>query len=123
MSSIARPMLSALLAEQRDLEGRIRDLQASPGDTLAVGAALLKFAAREDAAFATLAPWLDPAAHAELAAEHQQFAEDLELLEWLLRTTPASPDVPMLTLSLIRRMRQHVDRDGRLLARAVMLHP
>jgi len=122
MSSMAQPMLSALLAEQRDLEGRIRELQASPSDALAVGEALLAFAAREDEAFSTLAPLLDPAAHAELAAEHQQFAEDLELLEWLLRTTPGSPDVPMLTMSLIRRMRQHIDRDGRLLARAATLH-
>ena len=122
MSSMAQPMLSELLAEQRELEGRIHELQASPSDTLAVGEALLAFAAREDEAFSTLAPLLDPAAHAELAAEHQQFAEDLELLDWLHRTTPGSPDVSMLTTSLIRRMRQHIDRDGRLLARAATLH-
>ena len=122
MSSTAQPMLTALLAEQRELEGRIHELQASPTQTLAVGEALLAFADREDEAFSALAPLLDPAAHAELAAEHQQFAEDLELLDWLLRTTPASPDVPVLTMALIRRMRQHVDRDGRLLSRAATLH-
>lgn len=115
-------LLAALLDEQRDLEGRIHELQTSPAETLAVGGALLAFAAREDEAFSALAPLLDPAVHAEMTAEHEQFAEDLDLLEWLLRTTPASPDVPVLTASLIRRMRQHIDRDGRLLARAAALH-
>ena len=122
MFSGAQPVLAALIAEQRGLEGRIAVLQESPTEALALGDALLAFAAREDEAFAALAPLLDPAAQAELAAEHQQFAEDLELLEWLLRTTPASPDIPVLTTSLIRRMRQHIDRDGRLLSRATALH-
>ena len=122
MFSGAQPVLAALIAEQRGLEGRIAVLQESPTETLALGDALLAFAAREDEAFAALAPLLDPAAQAELAAEHQQFAEDLELLKWLLRTTPASPDIPVLTTSLIRRMRQHIDRDGRLLSRATALH-
>lgn len=122
MSSNSQSMLGALIAEQRELEARIHDLRTSPRDTLKLGESLLAFAEREDQAFSALTPLLDPAAQAELAAEHQQFAEDLELLEWLLRTSPASPDVAVLTASLIPRMRQHISRDGRLLSRAAALH-
>jgi hypothetical protein len=64
---------------------------------------------------------LDPSIHRDMAREHEEFAEDLELLRWLLETTPDSPDLVVLTESLVRRMRQHVERDGRLLARAVLL--
>ena len=58
---------------------------------------------------------LDPNIQRELAREHEAFAEDLELLQWLLETTPDSPDVVLLTESLVRRLRQHLERDGRLL--------
>lgn len=120
MSPTGLSTLAALLADQRELEARIRDL-ASPRQTLVVGDSLLRFAAREDEAFSVLAPLLDPAVQRELAAEHRQIAEDLELLDWLVRTTPESPDVSVLTASLVRRMREHIDRDGRLLARATVL--
>jgi len=92
-----------------------------PEDALVAGRALLAFADYEDEAFSGLAPLLDPAARQELVTEHQQIAEDLILLDWLLHTTPDSPDVAVLTASLLRRMRQHLDRDGRLLARAAGL--
>jgi hypothetical protein len=114
-------MLGALIAEQRELEARIHDLHASPRETLVVGEALLAFAAREDEAFSALAPLLDPAVQAELSAEHHRIAEDLELLDWLLQTSPMSPDVSVLTASLVRRMRLHICRDGRLLSRAAAL--
>lgn len=121
MRSTGQPVLAALLAEQRDLEARIHDLESDPRQVLAVGSSLLAFAAREHEAFDTLAPLLDPAVEAELSSEHRQFAEDLELLQWMVQTTPDSPDVAILTCSLIRRMRQHIDRDGRLLSRASAL--
>lgn len=110
--------LAALLAEQRALEQRIHELGPCVEETLIVGQALLSFAEREGNAFSAVTPWLDPAVHQELAMEHQQIAEDLQLLDWLVRTTPDSPDVTVLTAALLRRMRQHIDRDGRLLARA-----
>lgn len=115
--------LAAVLEEQRALEARIHDRTPCPEEALIVGDALLAFAGREDKAFSAVAPLLDPAAQQELAAEHQQIAEDLTLLDWLIRTTPDSPDVIVLTTSLVRRMRQHIDRDGRLLARAAGLTP
>jgi hypothetical protein len=121
MPSIGQNTLASLIAEHVQLEERINDLRSSPEQTLAAGKALLEFAAREDEAFAVLSPLLDPAVQAEMRTEHELIAEDLEVLEWLLQTTPDSPDVAVLTLSLVRRMRQHVDRDSRLLARAAAL--
>jgi len=113
--------LTALLAQQRALQERAQTMGDRVEDALAMGAALLAFAAREDQAFSALTPLLDPAARQELAAEHEEISEDLGLLDWLLRTTPDSPDIAVLTASLLRRMRQHIDRDGRLLARAAGL--
>lgn len=118
MSTIDPTTLTSLIAEQSALDARIHGVDASPGQTLALGQALLAFGAREHEAFAAL---LDTAVRQELQAEHQQIADDLELLEWLVRVSPDSPDVTILTASLARRMRQHIDRDGRLLARAAML--
>ena len=114
-------MLAALVAEQRTLDGVLRALPADPRQVLLAGEAVLQFAGHEEQALAAVSPLLDPAVHAELAREHEEFGEDLELLRWLLETTPDSPDVAVLTASLVRRMRQHVERDGRLLARAVLL--
>jgi len=113
--------LTSLIEVQSALDARIHALDGSPLQTLAVGEALLAFGAREHEAFASLAPLLDATVGAELQAEHQQIADDLELLDWLLRMSPDSPDIAMLTASLVRRMRQHSDRDGRLLARAAAL--
>ena len=121
MPSNGHRILDALIAEHRDLQMYIESLLASPRETLAAGEALLAFAKHEDAAFSALTPLLDPAVSAELCAEHEQIADDLDLLDWLLRTAPDSPDLPVLTTSLVRRMRRHIDRDGRLLARAAGL--
>ena len=120
--SIDPVALASLIAAQSVLDLRIHALAVSPQQTLAVGAALLAFGAREHEAFASLEPILDAAVRDELQAEHRQIAEDLELLDWLVRMSPDSPDVAMLTASLVRRMRQHSDRDGRLLARVAALH-
>jgi hypothetical protein len=123
MRSNGGSILEALIAEHRDLQTHIEGLLASPRETLAAGEALLAFAKHEDEAFSALTLLLDPAARAELNAEHERIAEDLELLGWLLQTAPDSPDLPVLTTSLVRRMRRHIDRDGRLLARAAVLTP
>lgn len=116
--SLSHSTLAALLAEQRSLEEQVHDLRLCAEETLRVGQALLAFAHREDQAFSAVAPLLDPVVQPDLAVEHQQLAEDLQLLEWLVQTTPESPDILVLTVSLRGRMRQHVDRDGRLLSRA-----
>ncbi|HVL69046.1 MAG TPA: hypothetical protein VM364_17445 [Vicinamibacterales bacterium] len=96
-------------------------MDTSPAEVLAAGQALLAFAQQESHAFSVLLRLLDPAVVHEMETEHQEFARDLELLEWLVTTTSESPDAAMLAESLARRMHQHVARDGRLLARAAVL--
>ncbi len=113
--------LAALIEEQRALEDRICRSDLGPEDALAAGRTLLEFAEREGDAFSVLSPLLDPVAHTELAIEHRQIADDLELLEWLLTSSPDSPDVAVLSAAVGRRMQQHIARDGRLLARAAGL--
>lgn len=112
------PVLATLLSEHRAVEGRIQDMEDSPHEVLAAGQALLTFARQEDEAFAALASLMDRVVLDEMSAEHDEIASDLELLEWLAATTPASLDTIVLSESLARRMKRHVSRDGRLLARA-----
>ena len=119
--SVRRSALAALHAAQQALEAGRCARHGSAHDVLAAGEALLSFAQREDEALAGVLQLLDPAVRMELSAEHDQLADDLGLLEWLLRTTPESPDVSVLSVSLARRMRQHLERDERLLNRSLAL--
>ncbi len=113
--------LSRLLELQRALEARTIAVEPSAASVLEVGRAVLEFAGSEEEAFVALLPLLDPAVRSELGDEHEQLAEDLQLLQWLVSTTPDSPDVAALAGALARRMHAHVARDGRLLAHAVRL--
>lgn len=113
--------IDRLMELQRILEARTSGLGASAADVLKVGAAVLEFAEREEAAFFPLLPLLDPAAKADLGGEHEQLGENLQLLEWLVATTPDSPDVGILAEAIARRMRDHIARDGRLLAQAARM--
>jgi hemerythrin HHE cation binding domain-containing protein len=110
-----------LLARQAALLARLDGLGGSAGEVLAVGNEVLRFAEEEERAFFPLLPLLDPIARAELTREHDEIGEDLKLLEWLLATTPESPDVEILVAVLVRKIRNHVERDGRLLLRASRL--
>jgi hypothetical protein len=113
--------LSRLLAIQQALEARTTAVEQAPASVLEVGKAVLDFASSEEEAFFPILPLLDPAVRSELGDEHEQLAEDLQLLEWLVSTTPDSPDVGTLSDALARRMHAHVARDGRLLAHALRL--
>ena len=121
MTSAPHVELQRLMDLQQILEERTSGLEASTSDVLEVGAAVLEFAEREEAAFFPLLPLLDPAALAELGGEHVQLRENLQLLEWLVSTTPDSPDVGTLAEAIVRRMRGHIARDGRLLAQAARM--
>ena len=114
----SREALSRLADLQRSLEARMVSLDGSPAAVLALGPAVLDFAASEEYAFLPLLELLDPAVRAELAGEHDSLAQDLELLGWLVETTPESTDAAVLAEALTRRIRQHIARDGRLLAQA-----
>jgi hypothetical protein len=118
MTSALHDELTRLMELQRDLEEHISSLAVLPVDVLKIGTAVLAFAEREEAAFFPLLRLLDPAARAELGGDHQQLADDLQLLEWLVSTTPDSPDVATMADAIVRRMRGHIARDGRLLAQA-----
>jgi hypothetical protein len=113
--------LEILMAQQRALLDRLNTLGANAGEVLELGMEVLRFAEHEERAFFPLLPLLDPIARAELTHEHDEIGEDLKLLEWLLATGPDSPDVDILATAIVRRIRQHVDRDGRLLLRASRL--
>ncbi len=113
--------LARLIGVQRALEARTTAVDPSPAAVLEAGQAVLEFATSEEQAFFPLLPLLDPAVRSELGDEHEQLAEDLQLLQWLVSTTPDSPDVASLAGALARRMHAHVARDGRLLAHAVRL--
>jgi hypothetical protein len=116
-------MWSGLLREHRSLEDCVRDLVPTPASVLAAGRTLLAFARQEDEAFAALARLLEPAVINEMRAEHEEISQDLDLLAWLVSTTPDSLDASVLAESLARRMHRHVNRDGRLLARVAGLRP
>jgi hypothetical protein len=117
----SREALSRLADLQRSLEARTASLDGSPAAVLALGPAVLDFATNEEHAFLPLLELLDPAVRAELGGEHESLAQDLELLGWLVDTTPESTDAAVLAEALTRRIRQHIARDGRLLAQAQRL--
>jgi hypothetical protein len=112
---------NALGRAVRALDELTRSLDNSPRQVLAAGAALLDFASHEEDTFATLLPLIDPSARIDLAAEHERLAEDLDLLDWLVSTSPDSPDVAVLSESLARRIWHHANRDRRLLERSANL--
>jgi hypothetical protein len=116
-----RADLEALVAQQRTLLTRLNAATPTAGEILALGQEVLRFAEHEEQAFFPLLPLLDPIARAELGHEHDEIGEDLKLLEWLLATTPDSPDVAILAHAVVRKIRTHVERDGRLLERASRL--
>lgn len=113
--------LEGLLAQQRSLLERLNTVAPVAGDVLELGTEVLRFAELEEQAFFPLLPLLDPIARAELGHEHDEISEDLQLLEWLIATTPDSPDVEILAAAVLRRARAHVERDGRLLLQASRL--
>jgi hypothetical protein len=110
-----------MLQEHRGLAIALATPSLTPGEVVALGRSLLAFARREGQSLAVLLSMLEPAVRDDLAAEHERLADDLALLAWLMEAAPQSPDVAMLAESLVRRMREHVSRDGRLLERAARL--
>lgn len=114
----AHHVLALVVHEHHALAACLSSAVLTPAQVLELGRALLKVAEKEEDALAALVPMLDPIVWRELRDQHTQLSDDLSLLDWLLRTTPDSPDVTMLTRSLVGRMRAHVERDCRLLDQA-----
>ena len=114
--------LTRLLDSQRAIQERMRSGGGSAPDVLEIGRHVLASAEQEEDTLGSLFPLMDSEVLAELASEHAQIAEDLRLLEWLLSHGADSPDVPALAGSLARRLFAHMERDGRLIARALALY-
>jgi hypothetical protein len=110
-----------MLHEHRVLVTALDKSPVSPAEVSAIGRSLLAFAGTEGQSLRVLLAVLEPAVREDLAAEHERLADDLALLDWLMETEPDSPDVNALADSLVRRMRSHLSRDARLLARAACL--
>lgn len=114
-------MVCRMLQEHRGLAAALDRSPLSPADVIALGRSLLAFAGTEGQSLAVLLSMLEPAVRDDLAAEHERLEDDLALLAWLIEAAPESADVADLAESLVRRMRDHVLRDGRLLERAARL--
>lgn len=114
-------MVWRMLQEHRGLVTALDRSPLTPAEVIALGRSLLAFAGTEGQSLAVLLSMLEPAVRDDLAAEHERLEDDLALLAWLMEAAPESPDVVALADSLVRRMREHVCRDGRLLERAARL--
>lgn len=110
-----------MLQEHRGLATALDKSPLTPAEVIALGQSLLAFAGAEGQSLAVLLSMLEPAVRDDLTAEHERLEDDLALLAWLMEAAPESPDVVALSDSLVRRMREHVSRDGRLLERAARL--
>lgn len=111
-------MVCRMLQEHRGLAIALDKSSITPAEVIALGRSLLAFAGTDGQSLAVLLSMLEPAVREDLAGEHQRLADDLALLAWLMEAAPESPDIAALADSLVRRMREHVSRDGRLLERA-----
>ena len=113
--------LEDLAAFERSVSERLADADENPAAVLAAGAAVLAFAQVEERLFFPIVPLLDPLARAELEHEHEQLADDLQLLQSLFTTDPSCPDAAALATALAARLRSHLARDRRLIAHALRL--
>lgn len=115
-----RPSPPALLRravrEHRRLERQATATGASdPADVLRLGSAVLMHGLFEEAHLLAAHPLLDPSVRAGLLRENEELGESVDLLEELLATAAPSDDLTALTSALYRRLRDHVERDRRVL--------
>lgn len=99
------------------------DRHPAPGAVLLCGALVLLHSVIEETWLFDRRRWLDPAAVARLRGEHDQFAEDVDLLHTLLTSEPDSPDVPPFAQALFARLAEHLARDARLFYAGTVPHP
>ena len=113
--------LEDLAAFQGSVSRRLEDADENPAAVLAAGAEVLAFAQVEERLLFPIVPLLDPSVRAELEHEHEQLADDLQLLQSLFTADPECPDAATLATAVARRLRSHLERDGRLIAHAIRL--
>jgi hypothetical protein len=99
---------------------RLRAERTAGSDAAAVlelGAAVLVHRALQVARATRILTWLDPAVAARIGAEQDELGQDLELLRELLESEPPSDDATVLAAALLRRIREHLRHDERVLQR------
>ena len=121
MATSSAKDLEDLAAFQRSVSQRLADADENPAAVLVAGAEVLAFAQVEERLFFPIVPLLDPLVSAELEHEHEQLADDLQLLQSLFTADRECPDAATLATALARRLRSHLERDGRLIAHAIRL--
>lgn len=107
--------LESLARTHRRLAERAVTGPACPAAVLNLGTAVMFHGVLEQGWLFSLNPLLDRAAIAQLSAEHERLAEDLDLLESLWTADPHSPDLAPLARALRARLQEHVARDERVL--------
>lgn len=109
-------LLRRAAREHRRLERLAATVRESdPEAVLQLGAAVVLHGLVEELHLFALHRLLDPSVRDELRAEHDRIEETLSLLEELLAEPVPSDDLAALTAALARRLREHVERDGRVL--------
>ena len=109
-------LLLRVAREHRRLERLAATVrETEPDVVLQLGAAVVLHGLVEELYLFALHRLLDPAVREELRADHDRIEETLSLLEELLADPDPGDDLPVLTAALARRLREHVERDGRLL--------
>jgi hypothetical protein len=121
MDSPTAADLERLIALEESVRTRLAAVAENPAAVLAAGQEVLDFAALEERLFFPILPLLDVHAREQLGDEHRLLADDLQLLHHLIATSPESPDVDTLASALTRRLRDHMERDSRLLAQGLRL--
>ena len=86
-----------------------------PGAVLQLGSAVVLHGLFEEIHLFQVHRLLDPSVRDELRVDHDRIGEDLALLEDLLAEGSPCDDLPPLTAALARHLREHVERDGRVL--------
>ena len=103
---------------RRHAELRLRAERTAATDAAAVlelGATVLVHRALQVARASRILTWLDPAVSARLGEEQDQLGQDLELLRELHESEPESADAAVLAAALLRRVRDHLRQDQRVL--------
>ena len=113
--------LERLAALERSMSERLAGADENPAAVLAAGEEVLAFAEVEERLFFPIVPLLDPLVRAELEHEHEQLADDLQLLRSLFSANPDCLDAVALAPALAKRLRVHLARDARLIAHALRL--
>lgn len=94
-----------------------RTSPADPAAVLDLGATVLVHRALQVARASRILSWLDPVVSARIAEEQERLGEDLELLRELLESKSQSADAAALSGALVRRLRDQLQHDERVLHR------